>query len=144
MDFIPFSKTPAVSGADLLDDLLPRPGAPAKDPLRQRLEALRAPQRAPEELAPLTFKWLAKMPPAQRPQALPRKFPRIANRLAYVWQWPLQCERYLDELMMDERGGRQGFPEDVAQEIAALKAYFLKRTAHVRYDVWGHRIGGRD
>lgn len=104
--------------------------------LRRRLEALRAPPKPPEDLHPLTFKWLASLPPKQRPQALPRQYPRIANRLAYLWKRRQQCERYLDELAVDQRGSRRGFPAEVAREIGALKLLYVAQNPPVERDVW--------
>ncbi|RZI42786.1 hypothetical protein EGT07_12410 [Herbaspirillum sp. HC18] len=94
-----------------------------------------------EELAPASFKWLATLPRDVRPDNLANQYPRIANRIAEIWKKPLQCERYLDDLMMDMRGDRQGFPRAVAAEIAALKVYFFKTSNSVHFGVWGNRIG---
>ncbi len=106
-----------------------------------RWETRRKPQQAiVQDLETQTFKWLATLPKETRPTALAVKFPRIANRLAEVWKRPLQCERYLDDLMIDRRGGRQGFPSDVAADIAKLKVHFLSTSSTVRFDVWGERI----
>ncbi|HYD60098.1 MAG TPA: hypothetical protein VEC35_07070 [Noviherbaspirillum sp.] len=93
------------------------------------------------DLSPIAFKWLAALPREVRPNSLARQFPRIANRLAEIWKRPLQCERYIDDLMIDLRGGRQGFPPAVAAEIAALKVHFLRTTNTVHFGVWGNRIG---
>ncbi|HEY0847859.1 MAG TPA: hypothetical protein VGE12_21010 [Noviherbaspirillum sp.] len=99
------------------------------------------PDRHSPDLAPATFKWMASLPSKTRPYELAKQFPRIANRLAETWPRPVHCERYLDELMMDSRGDRQGFPADVAAEIAALKVHFLRAASTVHYGVWGNRIG---
>lgn len=93
------------------------------------------------ELGEKTFKWLATLPKEVRPRILGVAYPRIANRLAEIWARPLQCERFLDELMMDMRGNRKGFPRDVAAEIAALKVYFISINRTIHFDVWGGRIG---
>lgn len=94
-----------------------------------------------QELDSHTFKWLASLPKEARPNALARQYPRIVNRVAEIWKRPLQCERYLDELMLDMRGDRQGFPPGVAAEVAALKTYFLSTSNSVHFGVWGNRIG---
>jgi hypothetical protein len=110
-----------------------------EDSLKRRLMALRSPALQTNELVPLAFKWLAILPPNKRPHALARKYPRIANRLADVWKRPIQCERFLDELVMDHRGDRKGFPPDVTTELAALKLYFQLHVSTPRPDVWGNR-----
>ncbi|HEY8102555.1 MAG TPA: hypothetical protein VIF82_17585 [Burkholderiaceae bacterium] len=85
--------------------------------------------------------WLFQLPPEVRPRALAIQYPRIFNKIAELWASPQQCEKYLDELLMDERGTRQGFPQDVATELAVLKTHF-NATANIQhFDVWGQRIG---
>jgi hypothetical protein len=102
----------------------------------------RAPAAAEsDELTGATFTWLSQLPKEKRPNALARQFPHVANKLAALWKLPLHCELYLDDLVLDLRGGRRGFPPEVAAEITALKAYFTTEVAPVRYDVWGERIG---
>jgi hypothetical protein len=114
-----------------------------KPPSGQDWTTLRSPnQEDALELGPQAFSWLAILPAAARPKALTRHYPRIVNKVAEVWTHPLQCERYLDELMLDKRGGRKGFPLDVASEIATLKLHFLSTTNALQFDVWGGRIGG--
>lgn len=54
------------------------------------------------------------------PEAIAQRFPHILARLA---DWgSAALDAYLDELMLDDRGGRQGFPPDVATEIFGLIA----------------------
>ncbi|MGZ3239012.1 MAG: hypothetical protein ACXWIN_05570 [Burkholderiaceae bacterium] len=85
--------------------------------------------------------WLSQLPPEVRPRALAIQYPRIFNKLAELWTRPLLCEKYLDELLMDERGTRQGFPPDVATELTVLKTHFNATTDIQHFDVWGQRIG---
>jgi hypothetical protein len=57
------------------------------------------------------------------PNALVQHFPRIANRIAELWETPLRCEKYLEELLFDTRNNtRQGFPAQIAFEISYLKS----------------------
>ncbi|HJV51158.1 MAG TPA: hypothetical protein VJ652_06860 [Noviherbaspirillum sp.] len=139
MDHIPFAKVSIEEAKATLQTggtqarVLPQ--------VRTRWETRRAPQQEFEQdLDTQTFKWLATLPKESRPSSLAVKFPRIVNRLAKVWKRPLQCEHYLDDLMIDRRGGRQGFPSDVAADIAKLKVHFLSTCRTVRYDVWGERV----
>ena len=71
-----------------------------------------------------TFKWIAGLPRALRPLALLRKYPRIANRLANSAHDPAAMRDYLFELLVDLRGGREGFPQDVQSELLALRLHF--------------------
>jgi hypothetical protein len=90
--------------------------------------ARRRPQ-PPEVLAGDTIKWLASLPPDVRPSALPTRFVRIANAISRTWSDHRRCLEYLEDLLIDRRGGRQGFPFEVALEIAGLKDYY-ETTIH--------------
>jgi hypothetical protein len=103
----------------------------------QDLIARRRPQ-PPETLAGETIKWLAGLPAEVRPTSLPTQFVRIANALARVWPDHHRSLEYLDDLLIDRRGGRQGFPFEVALEIAGLKDYYettIHPTAQTAWDV---------
>lgn len=140
MDHIPFKKMSEEEAKKSLQRDVVK--TDAKPPLDKDWQLNRLPADCQsEDLAAPTFKWLATIPKEIRPDALAHQFPRIANRLAEIWKRPLQCERYLDDLTIDRRGGRKGFPPDVAAEITALKAYFLRSTKTVRFGIWGNRTG---
>jgi hypothetical protein len=70
-----------------------------------------------------TFTWVAALPPSVHPLALMRQFPRIANQLAAVWSETPAVRSYLDSLLVDYRGHRQGFPPDVLKELLSLRLY---------------------
>jgi len=53
--------------------------------------------------------------------ALERQFGRIAEKIAETWP-RTDCARYIDSLLVDERGGRQGFPPEVVSELFLLHA----------------------
>lgn len=57
------------------------------------------------------------------------------------WQQPELIIPYFDELLMDNRGGRQGFPISIAIEIASLKEYFLAAHSTKNLDVWDPYAG---
>ena len=85
--------------------------------------------RLPERPGPLlhtTSAWLAELPREVRALMLAQRFPRIANKLARLWRNPVQFERYISDLLLVRRGDsiRQGFPPEVARELAALSYYF--------------------
>ena len=54
-------------------------------------------------------------------------FPRIAKMLTDAWATP-EFEKVANSLMVDERGGRQGFPKDVIGEIFFLYTLHLELT----------------
>ena len=59
-----------------------------------------------------------------QPRSLLYKFPRIANLMAAMWPDPNSFRRYMDDLLVDKRGNRQGFPVDVLRELFELRAYY--------------------
>jgi hypothetical protein len=95
----------------------------AHHPLRRAQPAL--------VLLPRTAIWIANLPPAARPNALAARFARIANLLCALWDDPPVCRKYFDDLLHDRRGGRQGFPPEVRQELGLLHTYFEHATRPV-------------
>lgn len=85
--------------------------------------------------------WVQQLREDVRPRNLIIQYPRIAIQLAELWKYPVACEKYLNELMLDDRGTRQGFPPEVAVEITALIAYFNANVLSPRFSVWGDRVG---
>ncbi len=71
-----------------------------------------------------TFAWASTLPIEIQPRSLLYKFPRIANLLAAMWPDPNSFRRYIDDLLVDKRGNRQGFPVDVLRELFELRAYY--------------------
>jgi hypothetical protein len=71
-----------------------------------------------------TVQWASTLRRDVVPHALLSKFPRIANLLAVLWKDPGSLRGYLDDLLVDKRGNRQGFPLDILRELFALRAYY--------------------
>jgi hypothetical protein len=71
-----------------------------------------------------TFAWASTLPVEAQPRSLMYKFPRIANLLAAMWPDPNSFRRYMDDLLVDKRGNRHGFPVDVLKELFELRAYY--------------------
>ena len=67
--------------------------------------------------------WMLDLPSALRPQNLSVQFPRITNALAEVWLEPQQYQAALNKLLCDGRKGRNGFPDAVRHELAALRSW---------------------
>ena len=99
------------------------------------LAARRRPQ-APEQLAGETIEWLAALPANVRPRSLPIQFTRITNTLGRRWRTPTRCLAYLDDLLIDKRGNRRGFPLGIVLEIAALKNYIETVSNPAPQTVW--------
>ncbi len=101
--------------------------------------------RAPVRVEPLhdaTVQWLASIPFDARPRQLAREYPRIANRLCEIWKRPAQCEPYLKDLVMDNRGGRKGFPLAIAQELTSLNHHYSTLYPY-RHTVWDNVLRNR-
>lgn len=66
------------------------------------------------------WSWLEALPSEVRPKALALQFPHVVNQMALIWPSGTESLRHLRDLMVDQRGGRRGFPMSVADEIAKL------------------------
>ena len=89
------------------------------------------------EPMPQTIAWAAKLPHDVRPMSLIRQFPRIANFMAATWLDPDTLRPYLDDLFVDRRGSRRGFPPEVMAELFAIRAHF--EDLHPSRDAkWDH------
>lgn len=86
----------------------------------------RPPEARDRLLTPATETWLDRLPRDVRPLDLPRAYPRLANQLADRWNDASACLALLEDLVVDRRGDRRGFPARIALEIVALRDH---RTA---------------
>lgn len=74
-----------------------------------------------------THLWLRRIPTPLHPKHLCRYHPRIANRLAQAWDDPVATDRLFDDLLVDRRGKRKGFPERILMEIRRLQQFHDRR-----------------
>ncbi len=84
----------------------------------------RPPAPFDRELTRLGVRWMLSIPRRHRPRELAARFPHVVNRMALLWGKRDLVSRYFDDLMVDRRGNRQGFPREVTQEILALHGHF--------------------
>src|SRR5215467_5804151 len=103
------------------------------------LAARRRPATA-ERLTVETTRWLTELPLSARPERLAKQFPRIANAISRQWRNPGPCLAYLDDLLIDKRGNRKGFPLDILLELGALKSYFLRAVHPTPQTIWGEML----
>jgi hypothetical protein len=80
-----------------------------------------------DDALPVTIRWVEKLPSEVRPLAMLKQFPRIANVIARAWTDAAEIQAVLDDLLVDRRGGRQGFPLEVTEELLVLRDYFQGR-----------------
>jgi hypothetical protein len=135
---IPFEKVTVKEAKVALDE---NAAAASATPQKDWSAARQSKEAEQVKINKSVMAWLSQLPPEVRPRALAAQYPRIFNKIAELWSKPLACEKYLDELLMDERGTRKGFPDDVAAELTNLKAHFLATSNIQHFDVWGDRIG---
>ena len=83
-----------------------------------------------------TQDWLLALPERVRPRHLAHQFPRVANKIFNAWKRPEICIKVFDELMMDSRGTRKGFPLEVAREITNLRVYYTTEVFKMKQDTW--------
>jgi len=85
--------------------------------------------------------WMLKLPKAVRPLKTAESYPRVLNRLALCWDDPVLAERVYDELLVDRRGKRRGFPPAVARELLALRGQMATvQLAEERSYRWDSRL----
>lgn len=76
------------------------------------------------------------------PRELEKRFPRILDKIAELWGKP-ELEAYFDDLLLDRRGNRQGFPPEVSSEIFFLNTLHGQegfRQATAAPDDWGYEL----
>ena len=115
----PSASPPAPPPAD-------RPAEPAARPAvrygRRRSDEPRSTAGRPT-LNEQAIALLQVLPPPMRLVALRNGFARIVNHIAAIWDDAQAFDRYVDSLLVDTRGKRQGFPLPVVAELAELRAY---------------------
>lgn len=89
---------------------------------RRRADEARSPAGRPT-LNDQAIALLQALPPPMRLVALRNGFARIVNHIAAIWDDAPAFDRYVDSLLVDTRGKRQGFPLPVVAELAELRAY---------------------
>lgn len=72
---------------------------------------------------------------AEHLSEIERRFPHVAESVVQRWGKP-EALRYLDSLMMDSRGGRQGFPFEVLQELMLLRDVHVLNYGGPRKSPW--------
>jgi hypothetical protein len=102
---------------------------------------VRAPQhREDQVLLGPTYAWLKTLPYGVRPVELCSRYPRVGNQLANCWSDPTRTERLFNELLIDRRGKRKGFPPLVAQELLRLRRFHdYHRDAEDQSTDWDFR-----
>src|SRR5262245_57489967 len=82
-----------------------------------------APDSADTQLTAEAHALLSSLDDSVRPTELAARYPRIVNRIARDWRQPKQVDRYLQDLLVDTRGKRQGFPLRIVMEVSTLREH---------------------
>jgi hypothetical protein len=76
-------------------------------------------------LLPSTRRWAEELPPDVRPKELMVRYPRLANMAAASWGSAVAFRDYLDILLIDRRGSRQGFSPEIRAEFEQLRTFYF-------------------
>jgi hypothetical protein len=78
--------------------------------------------------------------PGRYPARLDQRYPHILERITQLWGTS-QIDPYLQELLLDSRGDRQGFPPDVMSDLMFLHGLHVEdRETPATRDVWGAEV----
>lgn len=75
------------------------------------------------------FRQLFNKAPDKFPTGLESRYPRLLAQILAKWDYPREFEAYVNELVVDQRGTRQGFPQEILREILFVAALFEKWRA---------------
>lgn len=84
--------------------------------------------------------WLQEIPQRLRPRQTAERYPHVVNRLAAVWSSPPAARKYFDDLLLDQRGGRQGFPWGIANELSSLRDHYDTFVSPTYRTLWDEII----
>lgn len=88
------------------------------------------------QLSPQAQRVLAGLPPSVDLTRSCDGFPRAIERLLDLWPDPHEFRRTLDAMLIDSRGGRQGFPFDVVRELGTLRDYYDRSVFPAHSCAW--------
>ncbi|HKW84889.1 MAG TPA: hypothetical protein VJN68_14150, partial [Burkholderiaceae bacterium] len=90
-----------------------------------------------EPLSPVAARWCAELPADARPEVLASRFPAVVNRIAQAWHEAARARELLEDLLIDQRGDRSGFPKDAFGELLRLHRLISATGYDTRpQDVW--------
>ncbi len=92
-----------------------------------------------ESLSADALKWMAQLPEEIQPRKTAEKYARVVNRLAETAAVPIKLNHLLLTYLIDNRGGRKGFPPDVRTELFELQKYVQEKWPEV-VDPWSHNV----
>ena len=106
---------------DTLKSATACPGAPNRVAASDR-------RSGPEPLGIPAQRLFASLPYAYRLSITRQHFPHVLNRIATEWEVPRRFLALMDELLIDRRGNREGFPFESVLELTNLREYYLNEV----------------
>jgi len=103
---------------------------------REDLQALARLPAWARQLHPQAQLVLASLPASIRLARGGAQYPHAVEKLLLNWASPSDFRRILDSMMIDTRGGRQGFPFDVVTEFSELREYYDRYVHPVSTSAW--------
>jgi len=103
----------------------------------------RALERLPayaRQLSPDVQQIMAQLPASVSLGRSCSRYPQAVEKLLKHWRNPAEFRLALDAMVMDSRGGRQGFPFDVVSEFSALREYYDQHVSPIRTSGWGSAL----
>ena len=88
-------------------------------------------------LSPDAQRILASLPPNIELECTCTQYPQAIEKLLKHWRNPFEFRSVLDSLVIDGRGGRQGFPFDIVNELGALREFYDSYVSPIRSSAWG-------
>lgn len=89
------------------------------------------------QLSPGAQRILAGLPPAVTLGKSCAQYPQAVEKLLKHWHDPNEFRLALDAMVIDSRGGRQGFPFDIVREFSSLREYYDLHVNPVKTTAWG-------
>lgn len=111
----------------------------AEEENRLKVEQAKAQAKRTAPLADLdnrSKQILKAMPLDVRPSNVVSKFPHIMNLISRSWNEPKEFVKTLDELLIDDRGNRVGFPFAVIVELTELREYYFSTVRPEARKLW--------
>lgn len=65
------------------------------------------------------------LPAAVRPHETKARYPHVLNQIAADWEVPRRFLALMDNLLLNTKGGRQGFVFGTVVELISLRSYYV-------------------
>jgi predicted Rdx family selenoprotein len=79
---------------------------------------------------------LARLPPEVPLAQTATQFPHVVNRLSVLWDDAGAFGKAIDDLLLDDRRQRQGFPFEVLLELTELREFYSRSREALRPRRW--------